>query len=693
MPDDLIGQTLGQYEIKMLLGKGGMSTVYLAYQPTMDRSVALKVLPREFLHDETFLERFKREARTVARLEHLHILPVYDVGEDQGIPYIVMRYLSGGTLADLLDKRLPDMETVVRLVGQVADALDYAHERTIIHRDLKPSNVLLDTSSNAYLADFGIARVAQSTSLTSGDHVLGTPPYVAPEMVQKGQPITHAVDVYALGVIAYEMLVGETPYYDGDPVKILMAHVMEPIPWVLDIDPNIKPAVGDVISRCLAKTPQTRYATAGAFAADLARAARSRGERPPLGPESLPTVVATPTLPAIPSQRPLPVSEAPTPPNPMPPLPGSALPEREEKEERDRLLSPGCLILLGVIGTLLIGIIAVVLAITGGNPAQLLASGPTRTPQPTVTLTPSRTPDPNSATSVEATAPLGGSGPSDLLPPPSGGARLAFASTRDGDYEIYLIDIDGANLRQLTSNNAPDYDPAWSPDGTRLAFTSNRDGDAEIWLMYADGSGVRQLTTNAAKDADPAWSPDGAWIAFSSDRGGSFDIYLMRSDGSELRQLTSEQADALSPDWSPDGSWIAYHLKLSDDSQQSDLYLVNVVSGETTRLTDNKASAQWPDWSPDGTLLAFTSSQGLPSGQRALFSYSLLSSEIKPLTGAVVHDDDPAWSPDGERLAFDSDRDGDGFFDLFVLDILSGVLQQLTFEAAQDVAPAWQPQP
>ena len=145
MSDALIGQTLGHYEIRALLGKGGMSTVYMAYQPSMDRMVALKILPREFLHDDTFLIRFEREIKTIAKLEHLHILPVYDAGQEGGIPYIAMRYLPGGTLADLIDQKLPPLTTIIRLVGQIAGALDYAHDREIIHRDLKPSNILLDS--------------------------------------------------------------------------------------------------------------------------------------------------------------------------------------------------------------------------------------------------------------------------------------------------------------------------------------------------------------------------------------------------------------------------------------------------------------------------------------------------------------------------------------------------------------------
>ncbi len=661
MPNDLIGQKLGQYEIRALLGKGGMSSVYLAYQPAMDRLVAVKVLPREFLHDDTFLTRFQTEVRTIARLEHLHILPIYDVGEENGIPYYVMRYLPGGTLADLIEERLPDLPRLVQIVEQVASALDYAHERGIVHRDLKPSNVLLDGNGNAYLADFGIARVQQASTTLTGSQVIGTPPYVAPEMVRKGEPVTHAVDIYALGVITYQMLTGELPYYDSDPLKTLMMHALEPVPSVRDFDPNISPALDAVVRRCLAKKPQDRYPTAGAFARDLALAAAA--ERPTLH---------------IPAQA---AEETPV---QSPAAYGYVAYEGVEEEAPRGLGS--CLIVLGVLAALVVGVVLTAFVLTDGRPLSLftmLQAPPTRTPQPTVTPT---------ASVHEGAAvftPTAGGTPSEALP--GGGGRLAFASNRDGDYEIYVIDADGSNLRQLTFNTAFDFDPAWSPDGTQIIFASSVDGDAEITLMDADGSNVRSLTRNSARDADPAWSPDGEWIAFTSDRDGDFDLYLIRPDGSQERQLTFNDVDDFSPAWSPDGRQIAYYVKVGDDATSAELYLLDVASGTITRLTQNTALDQWPDWSPDGTRLVFSSSQGLPDGRRALFEYNLRTGRITQLTSGLGHDDDAVWSPDGKRIAFDSDRDGSDWFNLYLLNLESGALQRLTSTAANDVTPAWWP--
>ena len=687
MAENLIGQNLGQYEIRMLLGKGGMSAVYLAYQPSMDRLVAIKVLPREFMHEETFLIRFQQEARTIARLEHLHILPVYDVGEDRGIPYIVMRYLPGGTLTDLINNGPPPLAVTVRLVEQVADALDYAHERGIIHRDLKPSNILLDNSRNAYLADFGIARVTEAISLT-GSRVIGTPPYIAPEMVRKGEEITGAVDIYALGVIAFEMLTGLTPYSDEDPMKVLMAHVLEPVPSAREIASSVSPGVDAVLRRCLAKTPRERYRTAGEFAQELARAALPGRSVARLSPSLEDTTPSHPRAAgnAAPQGEPPPTQEHVSP-EPILPVGEEAVSAGYVEAEEERragmwLLIPGLFL------ALVAGIVGTALFLTDGNPASLLAifapppvsvagSDPTLTPTGTERPTPAGTP----------------TLPGVSLPPPGGGDRLAFASNRDGDYEIYLLDIDGSNLRQLTSNAANDFDPAWSPDGRQIVFASQTDGDAEIKIMNADGSGVRQLTNNAISDADPDWSPDGEWIAFSSNRDGDFEIYVMRTDGSDVRQLTFNDYDDLTPRWSPDGLRIGYHARMPNDLDSNDLYIVDAEGGTPYRLTDNGVLDQWLDWSPDGQHIAYTSAEGLPAGQRAIFVMELLGQASEQVTGGQVHDDDPAWSPDGSRLAFDSNRDGDSFYDLFVYNLLTGELLQLTFEAANDVAPAWQPHP
>ncbi len=270
---DLTGKTLGQYTISRRLGQGGMATVYLAEQTSIGRQVALKIMPSYFMHDPTFLERFNQEVKVIARLQHPRILPVYDYGDFEGQPYIVMAYMSGGTLSDRIrnDGPMP-LDEVVRLVKQIAEGLDHAHRAGIIHRDFKPSNVLLDNSGNVYLADFGIAKVSESTAQLTGSAIIGTPTYMAPEMADQGI-VSPSIDIYALGVTIYEMLTGQYPYVGDTPLRVMMAHVNNPIPDVLATRPNLPVGVSEVLRRAMAKNPGARYTTAAELAADLDAAA------------------------------------------------------------------------------------------------------------------------------------------------------------------------------------------------------------------------------------------------------------------------------------------------------------------------------------------------------------------------------------------------------------------------------------
>ncbi len=710
MSDALIGEKLGQYEIRMLLGKGGMSTVYLAHQPSMDRVVAIKVLPREFLHDDTFLTRFQREVRTIARLEHLHILPIYDVGEADGVPYYVMRYLAGGTLADLIESRLPDMQTILRVTEQIGGALDYAHERGIIHRDLKPSNVLLDNGGNAYLADFGIARLREEVTTADEKRLVGTPSYIAPEMVRPDEPVTHKVDIYALGAMTYQMFTGDPPYVASDPMAVLMSHVMEPVPSVRDFDPNVSRAVDEAVQRSLAKSPADRYESAGAFVTALRRAAE--GGYPTL---EVQPVAEDGRTPAAPVEAPAgedseledtqPGAAVEVPPPYAEPWPGEPVYEPERRPRRRRRgLPTGCIAVAGVLLALLAGMVVSAFALTDGDPLSLMrALTPIFDFQPrgngaeepiAVTFAPQDgTTEPAEPVETQAAPVVEPGGPA-VLPPPASGARFAFTSNRDGDYEIYLIEADASGLRQLTDNETFDFDADWSPDGNSIVYVTTIGGYAEIMVMDADGENVRQLTDNREiRDSDPAWSPDGTRIAFSSERDGDFDIYTMRPDGSDVQQITfNDNLDDLNPSWSPDGEMLVYYAREPENAASSELYIVPAGGGAPQRLTANDVLDQWPDWSPDGTRIVFTSGLDAANpGWRSLYLLDLASGEIGPLTESVGRDDDPVWSADGRYIAFDSDRDGDGVFDLYVLELETREVRRVTSEDGNDVAPAWQP--
>jgi hypothetical protein len=261
--EDLTGKQLGPYQIVAPLGEGGMAAVYKAYQPAMDRYVALKVLPRHFASDPQFVIRFQQEARVLAQLQHPHILPVFDFGEADGYTYIVMPFVKSGTLTDLLKGPALSLPHIRTLVTQIGGALDYAHARGLIHRDVKPSNVLIDETGNCLLTDFGLAKIIEgSIHLTTSGAIMGTPAYMSPEQ-GLGQKIDRRSDIYSLGVILYEMAVGRTPYVAETPMAVVIKHINDPLPPPHTIKPDLPEALERVILKALAKTPEDRFASAG----------------------------------------------------------------------------------------------------------------------------------------------------------------------------------------------------------------------------------------------------------------------------------------------------------------------------------------------------------------------------------------------------------------------------------------------
>jgi ligand-binding sensor domain-containing protein len=268
-----IGKTIGQYQVLEQIGRGGMATVFKAYQPSMDRYVAIKILPSHFTEDESFVGRFAQEARALARLEHPHILPVHDYGEQEGTTYLVMRYVRAGTLKDLITREGPlDLKEVARVLAQVGGALDYAHSQDVIHRDIKPSNVLIDERGNTFLTDFGIAKlVAETAQFTASGAVIGTPAYMSPEQGM-GMPVDCRCDIYSLGVVLYELVTGRVPFEAETPLAVLLKHVNDPLPLPRQIKPDLPEAVERVILKAMAKSPDDRFQSAQQMVDALAEA-------------------------------------------------------------------------------------------------------------------------------------------------------------------------------------------------------------------------------------------------------------------------------------------------------------------------------------------------------------------------------------------------------------------------------------
>jgi eukaryotic-like serine/threonine-protein kinase len=281
----------GRYRVGRRLGEGGMATVYLGHDLLLGRDVAIKSPRPQFSADPGFRARFEREARAAAALSHPNIIDVYDVGEDDGTPFIVMELVRGQSLKAIITADAPfHPDDVAELLEQVGGALDYAHARGYVHRDIKPGNILIDEHGRARLVDFGIAKGLADGDLTEAGSSLGTVGYLSPEQAA-GLMATPASDVYSVGVVAFEMLTGELPFAAETPVGVAMRHVNDPAPRPSHVVPGLPPQVDPIILRALAKDPTRRWGSAGAFAHAL-RDWRNAG--PPPSAARTPQVVAAP---------------------------------------------------------------------------------------------------------------------------------------------------------------------------------------------------------------------------------------------------------------------------------------------------------------------------------------------------------------------------------------------------------------
>ena len=238
-------QHIDRYDIKSLIGQGGMSTVYLGYDPRSQREVAIKILPPYYLHSTKFRERFEREAYMIALLEHPAIVPVYDMGEEDGQPYIVMRYMSGGSLGDKLKKGPIPLREAMEMYLRLAPALDTAHARGVTHRDVKPDNLLFDKYDNVFLSDFGLARLRETIGFAniSDGTIMGTPAYMSPEQIQGDHEIDGRSDIYSMGVVLYQMLCGEVPFSGTTAASVMMMHLVNPVPQILEKNKTLPTAI------------------------------------------------------------------------------------------------------------------------------------------------------------------------------------------------------------------------------------------------------------------------------------------------------------------------------------------------------------------------------------------------------------------------------------------------------------------
>jgi len=417
--EDLIGKQFGAYQIIAQCGQGGMATVYKAYQPSMDRYVALKVLPRFHSSDPEFIGRFEQEAKALAKLQHPHILPVFDYGESEGYTYFVMPLMQDGNLAELIvDARLP-LRRINQIISQIGGALEFAHSRGFIHRDVKPSNILLDESGNCTLMDFGIAKIIEgSKEFTQTGGILGTPAYMSPEQ-GSGQKIDHRSDIYSLGIILYEMVTGKPPFEAETPVAVIFKHVHDPLPPPSKLVPDLSEDVERVLLKSLTKNPEDRYQSVREMVDALSSAVSKTLRREPTLME-LPSTekASTPKLEEVASdviESELTIEER--------------LPETQPEwgaeaeiqiEAPAKKALPRVLLILS--GILLVVVVGVVLILSDGlfqNGNQGVSAG-TEVPDSSGASLPTNTPDSASVTTnISSTeTPFPTSAPTDTIAPP-----------------------------------------------------------------------------------------------------------------------------------------------------------------------------------------------------------------------------------------------------------------------------------
>ena len=707
---DLTAALGGRYRIEREIGAGGMATVYVADDVRHGRRVAIKVL-RPDLAAALGAERFLREITTTASLRHPHIVPLYDSGAGDGTLYYIMPFVEGESLRDRLrrEKQLP-VQDALRIAGEVADALSYAHGRGIIHRDIKPENILLE-SGHAVVADFGIANaidVAGGERLTETGVAIGTPMYMSPEQVAGEKNLDARSDVYALACVLYEMLAGQPPFTGPTAESVIHQHMLAAPPIVTQLRPAVPPSVASALQRALSKAPADRFASVSQFAEALARdgtvldtpaALPSRGTRRrwPMIAAAL-AVVAVVTAGGMLLMR-----RAPSPIRLGRRTPVSLDPGLE----LDPALSPdGKLVAYtGANGAL------TVRQVEGGAPVQVVRASDARGRWP-VWLPDGQRIVFVSPRGIEIASALGGV--PRLL---AAGTQLARGVTVSPDGRafaflshdsLYAQPLDGGPPR-LVAQTYEAHSPAWSPDGRWIAYVQgNRQyinvidlgnlAYSSIWLAPASGGKPHPVTDERSAHASPAWASARS-LLFVSDQDGGRDAYeiSLTNDGSPraapIRITTGlgPYAIAVSRDgkriayspltetsnvWSVpipatgtvsvstavpvtdgnqlienvgvsnDGKWLGYSGNRGGTSQ---VYLVRlgVKGAETQQATSDSAGSYWVAWSPDAKEIAFHRFRG---ERRQVFVSPVEGGVAAPVTDGSEDERSPEWSPDGRRL-------------------------------------------
>jgi Tol biopolymer transport system component/tRNA A-37 threonylcarbamoyl transferase component Bud32 len=682
----MIGTTLGHYRILDTLGKGGMGEVYLAEDSSLDRRVALKVLAPSLAADADRRERFVREAKAVAALNHPNIVTVHSVEHAGDVHFLTMELVEGRTLGELIPATGLPLDRLLGLAIPLADAVAAAHDRGITHRDLKPANVMVTTDGRLKVLDFGLAKLAMASGplgsdetalgpslLTGEGRIVGTVSYMSPEQAE-GKAVDHRSDIFSLGVMLYEMATAARPFTGDTSLSVLSAIVKDTPRPVTDLNPRVPRELGRVIRRCLVKDPEQRFQSAKDLRNELQELQRdvASGEVDAPSPAALATA---------------------------PPKRGAAL----------RVAT------WAAAGAAVITIAALVV------PGLLQAPAA-----------------PVSATFTQLTFQAGIESLPSLSPD---GKWVVYTAGPQGNLDIMLQSVGGQNTINLTKDSpVNDAQPAFSPNGDLIAFRSARQGGG-IFVMGRTGEFVRRVSDTGFT---PSWSPDGASLAFATEftaspygRIGVSELWIVTVASGEKRLVS--KGDAMEPRWSPNGRLIAYWA-VPHGTSRRDIFVIPATGGTPVAVTHDEPLDSNPIWAPDGRSLYFVSDRGgslnlwqipvdpgsgtpagpptpitIPAqsvnhlsasadGRQIVFEAGTVSSNVQrfafePAAGAITGEG--AWvtrgsryitdihvSPNGERLVY---RAGNTQEDLFVSQTDGSREQQLTSDQSRDRYPRWSP--
>ena len=672
-----LGEELGGYRVEELIGRGGMSVVYLAEQLALGRKVALKLLSPDLSEDEEFRQRFIRESRLAGGLEHPNIIPVHEAGDVEGLLFIAMRYVQGRDLKALIEREgAMSVERTFELLSQAAHALDAAHARGLVHRDVKPGNLLVasgegpEEPEHIYLSDFGLTKKSDSKSrMTATGGFVGTLDYVAPEQIQ-GKDVSGQTDLYSLACVAYECLTGAVPFDRNSEVAVMYAHLQDPPPKLSEVASNIPPAVDDVIEKAMSKEPADRYESCREFMRALRDAGQQTVVQPAVTPAPEPVVPVVAPEPVVPEKTK--VTEP------------TEAPERvtDKKKAPSRGMDRRLIALLALVPV--IAVVAFLMTRGGDDPG---GATDDRTSQ-------------DDAAAAEAAGELGDDAGGSFAQ-----GRLAFlkeTAAGSGDFEIAVANPPDAKPRVIPGTYGVDWRnrrPDWAPNDDFFAFGQPGASDAMdiVLLDPANPSESKGIHSAPGAQGSVAVSPDGNKVAFSSTaETDNLQIFVWDVTTDETTMVTSGLGFDDSPEWSSDGGTIVYE---SAGDGGNDIWVMDPDGGNQRRVTNTPGiNEKIPEFHPtEEDLIVYHAQES--DGDFGIYVRDVTTTPGEPGIAIIetgANEMRATWSPDGNFIAYDSDTNGN--LDVYVIPFSGlddppqpGDAVQLTDGEADEQSPAWGP--